>query len=252
MGVAFLAEKVETPDEFRQACDLGYRYFQGYFFARPEVVQGRDIAPARMNLLLMMAEVNRDDVAMERVERYVMGDVSISYKLLRYINSAYFRRVQEISSLHQALMLLGEHEVRRFVSLVAAARLSEGKPSELIRTAIVRARLCELLGRVAAERKGGAELFMLGLFSLIDAMLDNSMERLVGALPVPERIKQALVHDTGELAAYLHLVRAYERMDGPKITAASARLGIDAERIPGLYLEAVGWGSGYDEIDDAG
>ena len=250
-GVAFLAEKVETVEEFQQACDLGYRYFQGYFFARPEVLQSRDIAPSKLNLMMIMAEVNRDDIAMDKVARQVLGDVSISYKLLRYINSAYFRRVQEISSIRQALALLGEREVRRFVSLVAAADLADGKPSELIRTAIVRARFCELLGNMTAGRSEGAELFILGLFSLIDAMLDQSMDHIVAPLPLAEPVKQALTADAGDLATYLRLVKAYERMDAGNIATCCRDLKIDEARLPSLYFDALGWASGFDQNDRA-
>lgn len=120
-GVKFLAEKVETYSEFQLAMDMGFDYFQGYFFSRPEILSARDVSPSKVQLLQIVVEANKDDVKFEKLEQYISQDISISYKLMRYINSAYFRRIQDISSIRQAIVLLGEREIRRFISLIAMA-----------------------------------------------------------------------------------------------------------------------------------
>ena len=119
-----------------------------------------------------MAEANKEDCRFAELEKVIQRDVAISFKLMRYINSAFFRRVQEISTIKQAIVLLGEREIRRFVSLMALANLADGKPDELVRASIIRAKLCELLGRNNGSGADEAELFTLGLFSLIDAIFD--------------------------------------------------------------------------------
>jgi EAL and modified HD-GYP domain-containing signal transduction protein len=175
-GVNLLAEKVETYEEFTQAQQMGFTYFQGYFFSKPQILQGKDVSGLQVNLLEIMAETNKKDFELPQLEKFIVRDVAISYKLLRYINSPFFRRVNEISSISQAIVLLGEKGIKSFISLVAMAQLASEKPDELIRASIIRAKFCELIGEMNGSRANSAELFTLGLFSLIDAIMDDSME----------------------------------------------------------------------------
>jgi len=246
-GIKLLAEKVESHEEFQRAVEMGFEYFQGYFFSKPQVLQAKDIAPSKINLLQITAEANKEDFRFESLEKFISRDVSISYKLMRYINSAYFRRVQEISSIKQAIVLLGERGLRRFISLVTMARLAADKPDELIRTSIIRARLCEQLAK-EKNRTDESELFTLGLFSLIDAILDSPMETLMERLPFSEGIKSALVRGEGELADYLRLVTYYEAGDWEGFAAMADRIGLDEEKVPVYYLDAVGWADSYHGI----
>jgi c-di-GMP phosphodiesterase len=245
--VKFLAEKVETPEAFQEALEMGFEYFQGYFFSKPVVVKGRDIPPDRISLLRVMAEVNKEDYKLEELEKHISHDVSMSYKLLRLINSSYFRRVREISSIRQAIVLLGEKGIRQFISLIAMSHLASDKPDELVRASIVRARLCELLGK-ETPRVDSSSLFTLGLFSLIDAILDDEMGAIMKRLPLSANIKMALVEGTGELMDYLALVHAYESANWETVFDLAARLGIPEERMPALYINAVGWADGCSEV----
>jgi len=243
--VKFLAEKVETYEEFQTALAMGFDYFQGYFFSKPQILSERDISPSRLNLLRIMAEVNKEDFSFEDLEKLIRRDVSISYKLLRYINSAYFRRLKEISSIKQAIILLGEMGIRRFLSLISMSRLASDKPDELIRTSIIRARLCEQLGKVSPKQVDISELFTLGLFSLIDAILDNHMKNIMENLPLSEGIKSALIERKGLLAPYLELAKAYEAGLWEKVVNLAEELGISDEKIPEYYLDAVTWADSY-------
>ncbi len=240
-GMEFLAEKVETHEEFREALAMGFSYFQGYFFSRPEVLQGRDIPGTQMNLLEIMAEANRSDVAFGRLEEIIERDVAISYKLLRYINSAYFRPISEITSIRQAIVLMGEHGIRRFLSLIAMTSLAGNKPDELIRESIVRARFCEALGEIAPRGADQAELFTLGLFSLIDAIMDDSMGSLLENLPLSEGIKRALIKGEGELGAYFHLMESYEKGAWEEVGKRAEQLGLSQDRLPACFLDSVAW-----------
>ena len=240
-GIEFLAEKVETHEEFDRAMEMGFTYFQGYFFSRPEILQGRDVSAPRMNLLELMAEANRNDVAFRKLEEIIERDVAISYKLLRYINSAYFRRVSEVTSIRQAIVLMGERGIRRFLSLIAMASLASDKPDELVRASIVRARFCETLGDIGPPGADRAELFTLGLFSLIDAIMDDAMASLMERLPLSGAIKEALIQRDGPLAPYLGLLESYERGCWGGVSEAAARLDLEQERLPGCFLESLTW-----------
>ena len=196
-------------------------------------------------MLQLLEQTRRPDCDLDALDRLINRDVSLSYKLLRYINSAYFRRPVEISSIRHAMSLLGERELNQFIVLVATAELAHDKPQELVRSAIIRARFCELLGRQYDCGISPSELFLLGLFSQIDAMLDMEMETVMGRLPLPERIKEALVSGTGSLAAQIGLVRAYETGNWPACDRFCQALGCDLGALPGFYLEAVGWADAY-------
>ena len=247
-GLKFLAEKVETHEEFEFALELGFEYFQGYFFSKPQIVEGKDVSPSKINLVQLLAEANRPDFRFDELEKIVSRDVSISYKLMRYINSPFFKRVHEISSIKQAVVLLGEQGMRQFISLIVMAKLASDKPEELVRTSIIRARLCELLGRCGKGEVEGSELFTLGLFSLIDAIMDERMHTLMEKLPLTEAIKKALTSNQGVLADYLKVATSYESGDWESFEESTQKLGIDQESVPGLYLEALGWADSMNNI----
>jgi EAL and modified HD-GYP domain-containing signal transduction protein len=240
-GVKLLAEKVETHEEFQDALDMGFQYFQGYFFSKPEVIQGRDLSGSQIQMLEIMAEANKDQVDFDKLEKIISRDVGMSYKLLRFINSAYYRRVNEISSIKQAVVMLGEKGIRRFLSLIAMAGLAEGKPDELIKTSIIRAKFCELLGGVNGSGVPSSELFTLGLFSLIDAIMDEDMAALMDKLPLSEDLKKALVRGQGRFADYLGLVEGYGKGEWEAALNHAEKLGIHDEILPDLYMEALGW-----------
>ena len=240
-GLAFLAEKVETHQEFEQALEMGFDYFQGFFFSKPEVMKQRDISTPQMHMLQIMAEANKADVDFRRLENLITRDVAIPYKLLRYINSAYFRRIDEVSSIRQAIALLGINGTKQFLSLMVLARLADTKPDELIRLSITRAKFCELAGKKRATEADPATLFMLGLFSLIDAILDDSMENLVHQLPLADGVREALTTGEGILGAYLTLVTCYERGEWEGVSTTASRLGMAETETAHCYEEAVAW-----------
>ncbi|MDY7032284.1 MAG: HDOD domain-containing protein [Thermodesulfobacteriota bacterium] len=248
-NVKFLAEKVETHEEFKRAMQMGCDYFQGYFFSKPEVIKGKDFSGNQMNLLQIMAEVNKEDFKFNEVSKIITRDVSISYKLLRYINSAYFGVYHDISSIDQALAMLGEKGIRRFLSLIAMSELSCEKPNELMKTSIIRARFSEVIGESSGSHINSSELFTLGLFSLIDAILDDSMENLMSRLPLSENIKKALVYDEGELKDYLRLAVCYEMGDWNGVSDMAKVLGFNEEKLPDHFMEALTWADAMTSLE---
>jgi c-di-GMP-related signal transduction protein len=240
-GVDLLAEKVETHDEFNRALEMGFRYFQGFFFSKPEVLKGKEISTPQMQLLEIMAEVNKENFEFKRLEKMIVRDASISYKLMRLINSTYFKRAKEISSIRQAIVMIGEVGIRRFLSLISMAGLAGNKPDELIKVSLVRAKFCELLGDHPGSGVETSELFTLGLFSLIDAIMDDTMENLMSQIPISGNIKEVLISGTGDLSGYLTLVESYERGDWEEIEDATNIMGIDQSDLPRQYMESLGW-----------
>jgi EAL and modified HD-GYP domain-containing signal transduction protein len=240
-NLCMLAEKVETHDEFKVAQKMGFELFQGYFFCKPEIIQGREIQGFQLNLMMIMAQINSDTFSCAELEKLISRDMGISYKLFKYLNSAFFARASKVSSVKQALIFLGEKEIRRFVSLIALSRLAEGKPNELIRAACIRGKFCELMGTSTHEKTSPAEMFTLGMFSLIDAVIDQPMEKILDQLPLSNQIKRALVDAKGRLAGYIELVRLYETGQWDKVARLSQALNLDAKTVPALYLQACKW-----------
>jgi EAL and modified HD-GYP domain-containing signal transduction protein len=240
-----LAEKIETYEEYKLASDMGFVYFQGYFFSRPEILKNKEISSSQMVYMQLLLEINRAEFKIATLENLIKQDVAISYKLIKYLNSAYYSRLQPIASLRQAIAFLGERGTRLFVSVIATSKLSENKPDELIRISCIRARFLELVGDMGSKGAGlseeTGELFLLGLFSMLDAMLDASMEYLMQHLRVAPDISQALVHKAGPLYPYLHLIQMYEVGNWGELDAAIKRLDLDSTKIIGAYRDAVRW-----------
>jgi len=242
-NLKFLAEKVETYEEFRSAVELGFDYFQGYFFSKPEMIRKKKLSSTKLNLLRILNEVGRLDTDYDKLENYISNDLTVSYKLLRYVNSPYFRRSAEISTIQQAITLLGQNEIRRFISLMSMEGLCTDKPEELVKLSSVRAKFCELLALAAPQTSTNPqELFMLGLFSLLDAILDFPMEDLLKELPLSPHIKEALMSRKGFDAYFLRLITSYEKGRWDDVAFCSSMLDIQDNQLPGFYLEAIQWG----------
>ncbi len=185
-----------------------------------------------MALMQLIVKVNQADFEVSDIEKLVTQDISISYKLLKYLNSAYYSRLQPITSIHQAIAFL-----------IATSKLSEHKPDELIRTACIRARFLEQIGM--AQNLDHGDCFMLGLFSLLDAMLDVSMDVLMGQLPLSEDITQALVHKTGRLYPLLQLIVLHEVGEWNEMKTLQTQLAFDEHSIMTYYLDAVRWAESF-------
>ncbi len=245
-GVMLVASAVGDQDARRLAIGAGCALFRGQFLAAaPEATLPRACRGNGATVLALIAELNEPDFDLERAYRLIRTDPALAYRLLRYINSAFFSLPREVESIRQAVMLLGSDHIRRFVSIVALAQLGEDRPEELLRTAIVRARLCELL----APRRG-PELFTAGLFSVLDALLELPLERALEDLPLASELTEALLRDRGPLAPYLSLARSYHAGRWDRVSRLLRRLKLDEERLPAHYREAIGWADAVFEIEE--
>lgn len=243
--VKLLAEKVETIEEFEGASKLGFKYFQGYFFSRPEKIKIKELSITKVTKLRLLAEVAKKQTTVENLRDIIANDVSVSYKLLRFLNSSYFYRLQEVKSVRHAIAYLGEKELRRFLMLVIVSAMSNEKPGELIRLGLVRAKFCELLGQSEKGVDNSSELFIIGLFSLLDAMLDTTMQNIMNILPVSNSIKTTLLTDNGPFNRYLQIAKSYERNREDIFSPLLADLGLNAEEVNSHYLTAIKYANGF-------
>lgn len=238
-GIKFLAEKLETQAAFNEAVRLGYTYFQGYFFSKPVIIGRRRIPAATVSYMKLLQEIRATDMNVGRIEQIIKDEMSLSYRLFKYINSANFGMTREISSIRQAIALLGQQELLRWMTLNTLYLADYQKPPELLSNASIRAYFCEEIA-VRLGRTGIApDAFLAGMFSLLDAILDIPMEVLLGELPVSQAIKAALTDGTGFIGDILKMVVYYEQADWELVFMAAARLALPAGELPKLYIQAL-------------
>jgi EAL and modified HD-GYP domain-containing signal transduction protein len=235
-GAVLLAEKVETYDEFRFCRDRGCTLFQGYFFCRPETVHGQQLPMNRLTLLRLLATLHHPDVELRDLEPLIGSDVALSHRLLRLLNSAFFGLRQPVASLRQALMLLGVRNLRTWVSLMLLAGMDE-KPAELLTVALVRAKMCERVAQALAQERPES-FFLVGLLSVLDALFDQPLPALLGALPLAEPVTRALLAYEGILGDTLRSVLAYEQGHWADCTTL---LPLEGQGLTDAYLDALAW-----------
>jgi len=211
-GVTRVAKNVETHEIFQTCKVLGFDLFQGYFFAQPRHLDNQPMAVGSLNKLRLVGELQDPDVDIDALAGIVQRDVGLSYNLLRFVNSAFFSLPRRIESIHDALVMLGLDNVKRWATLMALADAKD-KPHELIVTGLVRARMAELVAVASGDRRAKETYFTIGMFSIIDALLDTSLVEVLRALPLSEEIMDALLGYKGPKGELLHGILAYERGD---------------------------------------
>ncbi|MCB9494937.1 MAG: HDOD domain-containing protein [Desulfobacteraceae bacterium] len=237
-----LAEKVETEEEYKIARKMGFELFQGFFFCKPQIIKGQNIPSNKVQLLHLIAEINKKDAQMSRIANLIQHDVGLSYKILRYINSAYYRRLQKISSIKDAAVLIGLEELKKLASLVVLTNMESKQQNALLRNSSVRAKFCELVGvEINNPRFSPTALFTMGLFSQIDALLGYPMKKILTELPLSDEITLAYLEKRGPLYPVLVLVSLYEQAQFDQVCELQKKLKLREERLPEIYLEACKW-----------
>lgn len=234
-GLCLLAEKVETQEVFEHAVAAGCELFQGYFFARPRIVAGRRLPTDRLLLLQLVAKLQDQKTSLEQIEELVQSDVALTYRLLRYVNSAAVGTVAPIESIRHAVLMLGLARVRTCVVVLLLCENKE-KPEELVNTALIRGRHCQLLGE-AQGSDDPQRYFMVGLLSVLDAFLDQPLEQIVSVMGLAEDIADALISKGGELGAALEAVITCERADWDPHSLTT----FGAQQLRDTYIESIAW-----------
>tara|TARA_R110002124_G_scaffold23718_3_gene87647 strand:+ start:3255 stop:4475 length:1221 start_codon:yes stop_codon:yes gene_type:complete len=239
--IKLLAEKVETYEEYNQALALDFELFQGFFFAKPEMVKTKNLSPSQMAMAELLYETSKKDLDLASITSVFERDVTLSYKLLRYANSAIFKRRNEISTIKQALVTLGSEELKRFLGLIFASNINPDKPSELINAAMVRAKFCELMASEVKPPINNSIAFLTGLLSLIDAIVDEELASILSKLPLAQEIKDTLLTRKGPMAALIMLLEFIERAEWSKTAAVRATLDLENDDVIKSYNEAIAW-----------
>lgn len=239
-GVRLVAEKVETAEMFQQMRDAGYTFFQGYFFCRPKTSAASTIPSQRLTYVRLLAALNKPTLTVRELEQIVKRDAALSYRVLRCINSAAYGLRQEVKSIERALVLLGQEPIRRWASIWCMAALNVGGTPELVTTAVVRARCCELLAQWLTE-VDPSELFIVGLCSLLDALLRRPMAEALADLPLSQTAREALLGQQNTARAVLETTMAYERGAWEEAVRAARRVGISEAQLPIAYNGALHW-----------
>jgi len=240
-NIRMLAEKVETQKEYAAAMEMGYSLFQGYFFCRPEIMQHRALPSFKLAYLELLQAATAPEFDIKELALKIKHEASLTFRLLRYLNSAAFGLRSEIRSVAHALSLLGERELRKWIAVVSVGVLADGKPDELMTVPLVRGRFCELLAPLAGMPAHANDLFLMGLLSVMDAILDKPLHSILAELPVRAEIKDALQARKGLYWQLLELATAHERADWEKVSALVSETGMKEDQVSALYVAAVDW-----------
>ncbi len=239
--IRFLAEKVETHEEFQKYKELGFELFQGYFFSKPEVIKSHSLSPSQSLISTLMKEVNKEVPDFRLISEAFEADVALSFKLLRYTQSPLFARRRKIENIKQAVVMLGERELKKFIMLIFAATFGEGKPTELVRLSLHRAKFCEQLAEQTQFKQHISSAFLVGMLSLIDAMMDADIDELVGKMHLADNIKEALLVNKGWLADFVKLCHQLEKANWNDMEKTCKRFSTDTHAVLQTYLESGVW-----------
>ena len=235
-GVKLLAEKVETEAEYDFLHECGFDYFQGYFLARPKVLSGKTIPPNKLTMILLLSDLNNTAIEIDKLTETISNDVSLCYKILRYINSAHYALPRNVSSIREAITYVGMNELRRWASLITMSNLSaqSTQASEMMQQTIIRANMCEQI----AEHRGVSDTqvyFSVGLLSTLDALLGLPMEEILTTLPLSDEMLEALVSYDGDVGKVLKCAVAYENADWEEAN----RIDLSATQLRDCFFNAL-------------
>jgi len=234
--IKVIAEKVETQELFKLCKSLNFDFYQGYFFCHPQLVTQKSMPANKMVVLNLLAQLQNPEMEYEELEATLSQDVTLSYKLLRYINSAAFTLRREIESIKDAIVLLGLNSIKNWASLILMSRVADEKPAELVVTALVRAKMAELIAH-ARYPELEKKVFICGLFSVLDALMDKPMIELLDTVILSTEIKLALLDHEGELGDLLSHVISYEQANFDELH----RQSVNTELYYESYMAAIKW-----------
>ena len=235
-GVKLLAEKIESVEEFENCKTLGFDLFQGFFFSKPSIVQGRKLPANHISMIQIVALIQNPSVTLNEISDIILTEPILAYKLLRFVNSAYYGLSKEIDSIQHAVTLIGIRQIKTLCSLTALATAAGRKPMELIQTLLIRGKMCELLAAKLSYKKTES-YFLTGLFSSLDALLDIAIDEALSMLPVCSEVVDAISAGEGKMGKVLNCSIAYETGNWKEVQLDS----LDQNEIRNTYFEAIAW-----------
>jgi c-di-GMP-related signal transduction protein len=244
LSIRMIAGKVETEAEFVRASQLGYNYFQGFFFASPVVLQTSRVPASKAGGLRLVRLIDHDEMDFDSVEEVIRFDIAFSHSLLTYVNSAAFQWPARVESVRQGLLLLGSDGVRKWAWMASLSSLGENRPPVLMAQVLMRGRFCEVISRLMTLPAGDADPFLIGMFSLLDAILQRPIEGIMDEMNIGPHIRLALLGAPGvdnPLALVLKIVKAYELGDFAQVDAVAQAIGMSPSELSTGYLECLSW-----------
>lgn len=240
-GIKFLAEKVETKEEYCEAIEMGYSYFQGYFFSRPTILKSNDIPINNATKINTIRKLNNSNIDIDDIEQIVKRDMSLSYKIFKYANSSYFGFKDKPKSIKQILVLLGKKESIKWLNLVMLTQFQVKENGHFIRLSLIRARFCELICMNTYNPEKSSEAFIMGMFSTIDSVLGKDMEDALNELAVTDEVKVALLGRESFLRYILNAALCYEEGQWGNFSTCCKKIKIDENHVPNYYVKSLEW-----------
>ncbi len=244
LKIRLVAAKVESEVEFKRASQLGYDYFQGFFFASPTVLQTSRVPASQIGGLRLLKEIQKEELDFNSVESLIRHDISFSHALLTYLNSAAFHWANRIESVRQGLILLGSDQIRKWVWMASISSLGQNRPPVLMAQVLMRGRFCEEITAAANLALGEADPFLVGMFSLLDAILRRPLREILAELNIGRRIRNVLLgtgDDTDPLSLVLTIVKSWERSDFPQVHTTARAIRLSPEALNDCYVRALDW-----------
>lgn len=242
MGIKLIAEKLETAEDYKEAVDNCYDYFQGYYFCKPSILSSKEVPEYKLNYLKILREINSDSINLDRLEEIIKKDLSISFKLLKYINSAGFYLRGKVTSMKQALALLGEKEVLKWLYMNCIKAIGSDTPDEMVNYSLIRAKFAELTAEKAGLPDESFYAYLTGLLSMMDSILCTPLNKILDDIFVPDEVKEVLCGSSkSKLRAIFNLIISYEKAEWDKVELYSKILNVDSRHIPDLYVESIKW-----------
>lgn len=239
--ITFLAEKVETREEYKEAVEMGYELFQGYFFSKPMMVKSKEIGTLNVHLIHIMQELYKEDPNFSTIADIIQKDLGLSFKLLKMANSIYFGGKYTIKSLTQAVVRLGTVEMKHWISIMLLREYENEENSELIKMCLLRGKVLELISGELNKKQSETEFFLTGILSSIDVIVGERMEKILNSLPLTQEVQSALLGKEEYLRECLDCVLSYERFEFDDAQAGLAKLDLSLERYMELYVEGLTW-----------
>jgi len=240
-GVRPLATHVDAQEQYESAHEAGFWYFEGEFFRRPALTFSEELPSQKAQYLALLREVNKPELEYDDLEDLVKLDVAMTYRLLRFVNSVWFGLKQTVTSIRHALVLLGPQEVKLWASMLVLQELGAEKPKELFRRCLLRAKMAEGLAPLIGMESQAPELFLMGMFSLMEALTDVPLARVLEGLPLSEEVKSAVLSQSGPFGQAYAAVEQYEWGQWERLSQTAAAMQIDENALPAVFGAAAKW-----------
>jgi EAL and modified HD-GYP domain-containing signal transduction protein len=241
--IRFLAEKVETQEAFEQALEIGYTYFQGYFFAKPVILSTNIIPPAKLNQMQLIKSINVKEPDFGVLAAIIERDPAYAYEILRIVNTMFFDRGTRIKSIRQALVRIGLDELRKWCYIAVLRNMAEGKHNEAINFCMVRARFLELFSQIIGMGNSKSEFMTVGVLSMLDVLSGFPLERILAETPISDKVKDTLLHreNDSKMAKSYYLLLEYEKGYWENVNRLAEDLQVDIKEITRIYFAAIRW-----------